>query len=101
MPTLNADQRVEFVRTLWDTFREQFKVRRDCMRADEYHLAYGWAKRGVPLAVILQGIVETTGKPGTLMACERGVEENVSRWAQAVGGLTELPEPGPLEDVPL
>lgn len=99
MPALTSDQRVEFVRTLWDTFREQFKVRRDCMTQAEYHLAYGWAKRGVPLAVILQGIVETTGEPRTLMACERAVDENIGRWLKAVCGLTELPEPGPLEDL--
>ena len=43
---------------------------------------------------------ETSGKPRTLMACERSVEDQISRWAQAVGSLRELPEPGPLEDEP-
>ena len=99
MPVLTADQRIAFVSTLWDTFTEEHHIHRE-IRSDEYELARRWAHRGVPLATVLQGIVETGGKPRTLMACERGVEENISRWAQAVGGLEELPEPGPLKSMP-
>lgn len=97
---LTADQRVSFVRQTWDAFCNLHGVCREASSA-EYELARKWALRGVPLATVLQGIRETTGKVRRLGACERAVEENIARWHSAVSGLTELPEAGPLEDVPL
>lgn len=88
------------MRTVLATFCVEHKCRTAPTHI-EYDLARRWALRGVPLATVLQGIVETAGKPRTLMACERSVEQNIERWHQAIGGLTELPKPGPLEDVPL
>lgn len=100
MPVLTADQRVAFVQSLWDQFQRVHKVTRWHMNHLEYDMARKWAVRGVPLATVLQGINETSGKPRTLMACERSVEDQISRWASAVGSLRELPAPGPLEDEP-
>ena len=98
MPALTADQRIEYVRAVLETFCTQFKRRENLITNAEYELARRWALRGVPLATVLGGIVETTGKPRTLMACERSVEESIERWAKAVGSLTTLPAPGPLVD---
>lgn len=96
MPALTANQRIVYVRSVLETFCTQFKRRENLITNAEYELARRWALRGVPLATVLEGIVETTGKPRTLMACERAVEENIERWHKAVGSLTELPEAQPL-----
>lgn len=93
---LTADRRIEFVRAVLDAFREHQGVTRECSSA-EYELARRWAMRGVPLATVLEGIRQTGGKPRRLQACERAVEENIARWHSAVGGLTSLPDAGPLE----
>ena len=95
---LTADQRVEYVQAIWDQFQKAHKVTRWHMNHIEYEMARKWAVRGVPLATVLQGINETSGKPRTLMACERSVEESIERWGKAVGSLRELPAPGPLVD---
>jgi hypothetical protein len=100
VPVLTADQRIEYVQAIWAQFCEVHKVHRDCARSDEYELARKWAVRGIPLATVLQGINQTTGKPRTLMACERSVEEQISRWHKAVSGLKVLPESGELEYEP-
>lgn len=97
MPALTADQRVSYVQAIFETFEATHKVKRMATPSNEYELARKWALRGVPLAVVLQGINETTGKPKRLGACERAVEESITRWGQAMGGLTELPEAEPLE----
>ena len=101
MPALTADERMKFIQAIWETFRTVHHVQRtECSNA-EFCLAREWAVRGVPLATVLQGITETGGKPKRLEACKNSVEQNIERWARAVGGLTELPKPGPLEDPPL
>lgn len=94
--TLTTDQRIAYVQQVLAAFCVQAK-RKTPPNHIEYDLARRWALSGVPLATVLQGIAETTGKPRTLMACERAVNEQISRWHSAVGGLRELPEPGPLE----
>ena len=94
---LSADQRIAYVRSIWGTFKRTWKVPRE-MTNREYELARSWAVRGIPLRVILQGISQTGGKPRTLHACENAVAEEVERWSTALGGLTRLPEPGPLEN---
>ena len=99
MPSLTSDQRVSYVQAIWETFCQHHHVRGFGMSPAEFHIASKWANRGIPLAVVLQGIVET--KPGTaktLAYCEASVEDNISRWHSAVGGLTTLPEAGPLEE---
>lgn len=84
MPALTADQRIRFVQEVWANFRATHRVKRECTHI-EYATMSAWAKRGVPLATILQGVNETTGKPRTIQACERAVEEQIVRWANAVG----------------
>ena len=98
MPALTADQRVAYVRAIWETFKKTWKVGRLEMNRLEYELARSWAVRGIPLRVVLQGVSQTGGKPRTLHACENAVAEEVERWATAIGGLTELPPAGPLEN---
>jgi hypothetical protein len=63
----------------------------------EYELARSWALRDVPLATVLQGIVETTGTVHRLGACERAVEEQIHRWYRAAG----LSEPTANSEPPL
>ena len=94
---LTAEQRIAYVRSIWAQFGVVHNVGRE-MSSAEYETARKWALRGVPLAVVLQGINETGGKPRTLLACERSVDENIERWHKAAGSLTVLPEPGPLEE---
>ena len=89
---------MDFIRIVLETFAETHKVRRNFVPNSEYYLVYKWANRGIPLATVLQGISEAGGKPRTLFAGERSVEENIERWSKAVGGLQELPEAGPLEE---
>ena len=98
MPALTPDQRVLFVKSVWSQFCEVHKVHRDCASSAEYELARKWALRGVPLAVVLQGINETGGKPRTLLACTNSVEAQISRWHLAMGSLVGLPAAGPLEE---
>ena len=98
MPALTQEQRMEFIRIVLETFAETHKVKRNFVPNSEYHLVYKWANRGIPLATVLQGINEAGGKPRTLCACERSVEESIERWGKAMGGLTDLPEAGPLEE---
>lgn len=88
---LTAEERIEYVRAVLGTFCRAHKVRRTPDRL-EYELARNWALRDVPLATVLQGIVETTGEIRRLGACERAVEENIRRWHKAAG----LSEPRPV-----
>jgi hypothetical protein len=80
----SAEERIEVVRAIVATFCHAHHVRRE-MSHTEYELARSWALRDVPLATVLQGIVETTGKVSRLGACERAVEENIQRWHKAAG----------------
>ena len=98
MPPLTAEQRMEFVRIVWENFCYHAGRADSQMSNKEYELARRWSLRGVPLATVLQGIQETTGKPRRLEACERAVEESISRWGQSMMGQTSLPTPGPLEE---
>ena len=98
MPPLTANQRIAYVRAIWETFKKTWKVTRFDMTSGEYELARSWAVRGLPLGVVLQGMSQTGGKPRTLHACENAVAEEVERWSTSLGGLTRLPEPGPLEN---
>ena len=98
---LTGDERVLYIGDVWLMFERKTGKERDASSV-EYDLICRWMNRGIPLPVVLRGIEETTGKPRTLLACERPVERAISYWHQAVGGLTELPEAGLLEnEVPL
>lgn len=81
---LTAEERIEFVRAILATFCNAHHVRREMSNA-EYELARSWTLRDVPLATVLQGIVETSGPVRRLGACERAVEENIQRWHKAAG----------------
>jgi hypothetical protein len=91
-----TETREEFVRRIFEHFSETHDDRRLASTHSEYLLAYTWATRGVPLAVVCQGISDTSGKPRTLHACQRAVEAEIVRWASSMN-LTTLPEDGPLE----
>ena len=80
---MDQETRIEYVRIVWDTFCQVHKIKREISNA-EWHLARKWAMTGVPVATVLQGIHETTGKIRRLEACDRAVQENVGRHGQAV-----------------
>ena len=95
--SLTPEQRQDYMRAVLDEFLDRWRPDRFTPSSVEMELARKWALRGVPLATILEGIRQTGGKPRTLMACSRAVEENIARWHAAVGGLSSLPDAGPLE----
>ena len=83
---LTSEDRIECIRAIWSTFQSVHKVKRE-MSSAEYVLALRWVGKDAPLATVLQGICETSGKVSRLGACERAVEENISRWYKSMGGL--------------
>ena len=93
---MTSDHRVEYSKAILFEFIQR-KGQSHSMSSAEFDLARRWCDRGLPLRVVLQGIRETGGKPRTLLACERSVEEQVTRWHQAVGSLKTLPPAMPLD----
>ena len=93
---VTSAQREEYIRAVWEHFGALYG-KRVWIRHDEAEIIRRWAVRGIPLRVVLQGLSQVSGKPRYIMACERAVEAEAQRWYTAIGGLTELPEAGPLE----
>lgn len=93
---MTPEERIEWLRLLWSNFQKKAKTQRSMTNA-EYWMASKWLDRGLPLAVVLRAVQDFEGQPRRLEALERGVEEAARYHYQAVGSLTELPEPGPLE----
>ena len=87
MPLTGPD-REEYVRQVFEHFAAVHNDQRLSSTLTEYDLARHWATRGVPLAVVLQGISDTAGKPRRLQACQRAVDAEISRWSQSMGGVS-------------
>lgn len=96
---LTPDDRIEYARAVWATFQGKAKTKRD-MSNSEFWVVSKWMDRGLPLPVVLRGIVDFGARPRRLEAVVGSVDESISRWHYAMGGLTELPEAGHLEGVP-
>lgn len=84
---IQPDERIEYARAVWETFKAINHSSRFGMSPSEFVLIGRWMDQGVPLAVVLQGLHEVNGRVGRLEACERSVEANISRWFKAMGGL--------------
>ncbi len=84
---LTADEQPLYADAVWETFRDAFDIRRLTVSSAEGFLILKWIKRNLPLPIVERGIRQTGGKPRTLLACERSVEESVSYWHSAMGGL--------------
>jgi hypothetical protein len=94
---VNADDRVKYLQAIWTNFMQKAKTTRD-MSSSEYHVAAGWASRGIPLFVVLRGIEDFSGRPRRLEAVVQSVEAARDYHFKAIGGLTELPDAGELEE---
>lgn len=94
---MTADQRVEWLQTLWANFQKKARTQR-AMSSAEYWIASKWLDRNLPLAVVLRAVQDFEGQPRRLEALAQGVEKAVAYWHQSIGGLTELPLAGPLEE---
>ena len=84
---MDSDDRVEYGKAVWETFCTKHGISRGGTSA-EWNLISKWMDAGHVLAIVLRGIEETGGKPRTLHACERAVDEAVARWASAAGLIT-------------
>lgn len=72
---------------VWEMFRLRHQPHRLMASNSEGMLIRRWIDANIPLPIVERGIMETTGKPGTLMACERPVSRAYEYWFQALGGL--------------
>jgi hypothetical protein len=94
---MTPEQRISFARTVWYDFQRKAKTERECSPA-EWHVIAKWMDRGLPLFVVLRGIEDFSGRPRRLEAVVQSVEAARDYHFKAVGGLTELPDAGPLEE---
>lgn len=94
---MTAEERISYARTVWYDFQQKAKIGRECS-SSEWHVLAKWMDRGLPLFVVLRGIQDFSGRPRRLEAVVPSVEAARDYHFKAVGGLTELPDPGPLEE---
>lgn len=81
---MRREDEPHYADAVWDTFREMHRPDRLMASNSEGMLIRRWIDANIPLPIVERGIMETTGKPGTLMACERPVERAYLYYRQAM-----------------
>ena len=85
---LRPEDRVTYAQAVWDTFTNEYQIKRFTMTSAEFQLVRTWMDESIPLAIVFRGITETgtkNSKPRTLLACEQPVKRAIEYWAQAAG----------------
>lgn len=82
---LRREDRPGYADAVWTTFQAKFQRGRLTMSSAEFMAVSRWMDRGIPLIVVLRALEDMKGSAGTLMACERPVEEAYRYWSQAMG----------------
>jgi len=100
---LTAEERIDYLRAVWDVFKAKAKTKRD-MTNSEYYMATRWLDHPtdredvlgnlitetIPLVVICRAIEDFEGKPNRLEALAVPVEKAYAQWRQSMGITHEL-----------
>jgi hypothetical protein len=73
-----------YANAVWEMFIKTHRPDRLMESHNEAMLIRRWIDANIPLPIVERGIMETTGKPGTLMACERPVARAYEYYRQAM-----------------
>ena len=80
-----TDQRRVYSESVWSNFQDKAATPSTRMMSSaEWALLASWMDRGIPLRVVLRGIKDCGGKPGTLLGVRAAVEEAYVQWRKAM-----------------
>lgn len=80
---LSSEERIAYMRAVWDTFRDKANTQRDMTNA-EYHAVAKWLDADVPLFVVCRAIQDFEGVPKRLEALHHPVEKAIAYWRKSL-----------------
>ena len=82
---MSREERIHYANAVWvAVLRKTGRNEVTCMAPAEWQVLSRWMEIPIPLRVVLRGIKDCGGKPGTLLGVRAGVEQAYVQWRKAL-----------------